>query len=292
MPRSLLAPLAICVASARAAAGLPSAALTSTEASPSGVPPSNCTADEDCLSLGLRCLPSASGAPCVLDYGYNLTGVCACQPQPCENFTYSKADPDKRQWLVVGDSISMGYKAPLAAALHNYDVVHVGAAGKSLNCDNAYFASRCVAGWLGANASRWDVVSYNAGLHDLAFPDNEHLSIGSYATFLGATLKYLGDTLRPDATLLWMSTTPVPTNPPGNCTLIPGRVESQVAAYNAAAAAVVAAQARAVRVCDLHAVINDYCGEGYSVCNITQCAGPHFSDVGWELLARKAAQCA
>lgn len=255
-------------------------------------PAQGCTADEDCISAGMRCLPSKGGLPCVLDYAYNSTGFCACLPQACENFTYARASRGKKQWLVIGDSISMGYLGPLQAALKSWDVLHVGAAGKAINCDNAYFASRCVAGWLGDNASRWDVVSYNAGLHDLAYPDNEHLSQGSYSTFLGSTLKYLGDTLRPDAALMWMTTTPVPTNPPANCTLIPGRLESQVVSYNAAAAAVVASLERPVRVCDLHEVINGYCGAGYATCNITQCAGPHFSEVGWELLASKAARCA
>ena len=252
--------------------------------------PLNCTADEDCLSLGLRCLVSLGGAPCTLDYAYNATGTCACLPQGCDTFNYAPAKPGKKQWLVIGDSISMGYLGPLATTLRDFDVIHVGSP-KSINCDNAYFASRCISGWLGSNSSRWDVVSYNAGLHDLAFPDNEHLSVTSYAEYLKKTLAFLGEALRPDTEILWMTTTPVPTNPPENCVLIPGRLESQVVLYNSAAAAVVSASSRAVRVCDLHQVIESYCGAGYSSCNITQCAGPHFNSVGWELLARSAASC-
>jgi hypothetical protein len=257
-------------------------AATSSAARPALTP---CTADEDCLSVGLRCLPSPSGSPCTLDYEYNETGTCACLPQTCATFSYAPQQSEKKQWLVIGDSISMGYTSGLASILgQGWQVIHVGGS-TPLNCDNAYFASRCISGWLGSNNSRWDVVSYNAGLHDLAFPDNEHLSAASYATFLAKVLAYLSDTLRPDATLLWMSTTPVPTNPTRNCTLIPGRLESSVLAYNAAAAAVVSASARDVRVCDLHKVIDDYCGAGYATCNITQCGGPHYSSDGWRLLA-------
>ena len=267
------------------------AAAALTVAAGSGSAPLGCTADEDCLSAGLRCLPSPAGTPCTLDYAFNETGTCACLPQACDSFTYAPASPGKKQWLSIGDSISIGSLGALAAAAEGYDVLHVGAANKPINCDNSYFASRCARGWLGANASRWDVVSYNAGLHDLAFPDNEHLSLASYSKYLAETLGFLGGALRPDAALLWLSTTPVPTNPPPACILIPGRLESQVLAYNAAAAAVAAAAARPVRVCDLHAVITDFCGAGYSACNITQCGGPHFTNQGWQLLGRALAGC-
>ena len=254
--------------------------------------PLPCTADEDCLSAGLRCLPSPGGAPCTLDYYYNVTGQCACLPQACDTFSYPPPTPGRKQWLVIGDSISMGYAPPLSSLLAaSFNVYHVGAEKKPINCDNAYFAARCAQGWLGANASRWDVVSYNAGLHDLAFPDNEHLAVPSYAAFLNATLHFLGGALRADAALLWLTTTPVPTNPPANCTLIPGRLESSVLRYNSAAAAVAAAAPRAVRVCDLHAAITGFCGAGYATCNITQCGGPHFTAEGFQLLGRTLAAC-
>jgi arylsulfatase B len=252
--------------------------------------PPPCTADEDCLAAGLRCLPSPGGAPCTLDYAFNETGTCACLPQECRAFTYAPPQPGRRQWLQIGDSISLGLLPDLAAQLPGWDVLHVGSPSP-INCDNAYLAARCVKGWLGANASRWDVVSYNAGLHDLALPDNEHLSTASYAKFLASTLAFLTRTLRPDATLLWASTTPVPTDPPANCTLLPGRLESAVLEYNQAAAGVVAALGGGVRQCDLHGVITSYCGSGYATCNITQCGGPHFTAGGWKLLASAMARC-
>ena len=252
-------------------------------------PPANCTADQDCLSAGLRCLPSKGGAPCTLDYAFNLTGQCACLPQACADFTYPRPLPGKKQWLVAGDSISLGYLGDLAKALGApWQVLHVGG---SFNCDSAYQGSRCWSKWLGPNASRWDVVSYNAGLHDLAYPDNEHLSVTTYAALLATNLRFLAAAARPDAALVWMRTTPVPTNPPANCTLIPGRLESAVGAYNAAADAVVAGLAGRVGSCDLHGVVDRACGAGYASCAIAQCGGPHFTAKGWALLGAAAAAC-
>ena len=122
---------------ARTAVGVaPNAAGALPRAPPAPAP---CTADEDCLSTNLRCLPSPSGAPCTLDYAFNETGTCACQPQGCDTFTYAPPPtPGKRQWLVIGDSISMGYFGPLSSALKaGWDVYHVGSRGKPINCDNA-----------------------------------------------------------------------------------------------------------------------------------------------------------
>lgn len=91
---------------------------------------------------------------------------------------------------------------------------------------------------------------------------------------------------------VYSSNRAVPTNPPSNCTLIPGRLESNVLAYNAAAAKVVAVtQADRFLINDLHKVITDVCGVGYASCPIAQCAGPHFQAAGFELLAGAVAGC-
>ena len=62
-------------------------------------------------------------------------------------------------------------------------------------------------------------------------------------------------------------------------------------AYNDAADAVVAEHAPRVSSCDLHKVITDFCGVGYSNCSITQCAGPHFSAQGFAMLGSAMAAC-
>ena len=249
----------------------------------------NCSDDMDCLAQGQRCLPDPAGSPCTLDYAFNETGTCACKPQACVEPSYPAALPGKRQWLVAGDSISLGMLASAQRlAGQGWQVLHVNG---DYNCDNALVGAKCWGGWLGANASRWDVISYNSGAHDLAFPDNEHLAVGTFAGFVADSLQQLARAARADARLLWMRITPVPTDPAPACVLIPGRLESSVLAYNAAADAAAAQQPR-VRSCDLHKVITDYCGVGYASCNITQCAGPHFSELGFSMLAKKAVACA
>ena len=162
------------------------------------------------------------------------------------------------------------------------------------NNDNTNWGQRCVSGWLGPDPLRWDVVSFNFGLHDLAHPDNEHLSVETYSLLLGRVVDQLAS-LAPNATLLWVTTTPVPTDPPPDpetnksCVLIPGRIETDVLEYNAAALEVVTGRVHGV--CDLHGVVTDHCGEGYKTCDIAQCAGPHFVGDGFPMLGRAMAQC-
>ena len=86
--------------------------------------------------------------------------------------------------------------------------------------------SHCLRGWLGPDPDRWDVITFNFGLHDLASPDNEHVSTAAYSKFLAQMVLELQTSTR--AHLWWVTTTPVPTAPPAECVLLPGRVESQV----------------------------------------------------------------
>lgn len=229
--------------------------------------------------------------PNITDYQYNETGNCACQTQECVPLPSQQPPrPGKKQYLVVGDSVSMGYFSSLKESLQGgFDVVH--APG---NNDNANWGRKCIKGWLGPDPSRWDVITFNHGLHDLAYPDNEHLDQQLYSKFLAEEIKVL-QTNCPKAKLAWVATTPVPTNPPPqkgkDCTLIPGRLESQVLLYNQYAASTVAAAAgSAIPTIDIHSTITDYCGAGYAQCNITQCAGPHFSKEGFAMLGQAVAK--
>lgn len=256
-----------------------------------------CTSEDECyMTKNWRCVeaPAGQGSPCTLDYGYNTTGTCACSDAGshavCVPGVYPSATKGRKQYLVIGDSVSMGYFSALKANLSDWDVVH--APG---NNDNTNWGRRCLKGWLGPDPDRWDFVSMNWGLHDLAFPDNEHLAVGTYATLLGDIVAQL-KTLAPRAKRMWVATTPVPTAPPDDpisgksCVLIPGRIETDVLKYNVVAANVTAGTVGSV--CDLHTEITDYCGVGYKSCTITQCAGPHFSHAGFAMLGNKMAGCA
>jgi hypothetical protein len=260
-----------------------------------------CTAEDACLNstIAFRCLPTTSGhgAPCVLDYKYNETGFCACQAQACVPLT-SPPKTTNKQLLVVGDSISLGYLPYLTSSLTGaWEVTHAPSFSGSDNNDNINWHSHCLESWLGAQPGRWDAVSFNAGLHDLAFEDNEHLNIANYGVLLYGVATRLATALAPTARIVWMRTTPVPTDPPANCTLIPGRLEVDVQRYNAAADALVALvnaqqpQPARIRSCDLHGVITAHCGDGYRACDIAQCGGPHFNETGFQMLGAAAAAC-
>ena len=257
----------------------------------------------------------------------------------CVPGAYPPATKGRKQYLVIGDSVSMGYFSALEANLSDWDVVH--APG---NNDNTNWGRRCLKGWLGPDPGRWNLVSVNWGLHDLAFPDNEHLDVATYANLLGDILTQL-KALAPRAKTMWVTTTPVPTDPPNDpssgksCVLIPGRIETvirptpsptpratkatarrlwtctgplrpvrteprlrlladyffsflsyaapcahrtnlaqDVLKYNAAAGNVTAG--RVGSACDLHTVINDFCGLGYRNCKIGN------FDIIWERFSR------
>jgi hypothetical protein len=207
--------------------------------------------------------------------------------------TTAPRSPQLKQLLVIGDSISLGYLGALSANLADFEVVHAPSfGGGNNNNDNSAWGSRCVIDWLGPNASRWDAITFNHGAHDYAFPDNEHLSVDSFSLFLAAIVGKIVALSRPNAAIIWNTITPVPTNPPPQCVLLPGRLESNVLAYNAAAARTVeAVGAGRVASCDLHKVIDDFCGVGYASCTIAQCAGPHFSAEGFFMLGNAVAGC-
>jgi len=184
----------------------------------------------------------------------------------------------RRQWLVIGDSISLGYLSAASAAAYGWQVVH---AGGTANNDNIYWHTRCMSIFLG-NASRWDAVSLNAGLHDLAYPDNEHLSLETYESLLTKTLSIVTSSVRKSTQVVWMRTTPVPTNPPEECVLIPGRLESDVLAYNGAADKAVLASGSAT-LCDLHKVITE--------CAAWDTATVPLRSAGAPILARRVSSC-
>lgn len=130
------------------------------------------------------------------------------------------------------------------------------------NNGNVNWGDHCVEGWLGTSPSRWDVITTNFGLHDLAYPDNEHIAVDTYSTLLTRIWEKIDAAIPKTAHMIWVTTTPVPTNPNASCVLIPGRIEVDVERYNTAAATALAAWnqrgERQISTCDLHAVINSY----------------------------------
>ena len=76
-----------------------------------------CTSDQQCMNgTDWRCVEAPAGikgAPCTLDYGYNTTGECVCSSEGshavCVGGSYAEPTAGAKQYLVIGDSVSMGY---------------------------------------------------------------------------------------------------------------------------------------------------------------------------------------
>jgi hypothetical protein len=174
------------------------------------------------------------------------------------------------------------------------------------------WGAHCIDAWLGADPSRWDIISYQFGLHDLAL-DNERVEPDTaYATYLTNITARLA-TAAPQAKISWVTTTPVPegidgycnkTNGEGGC---PPRRATDPPIYNAAAARVVAAHnmqhdGAPIGTIDLYAVATRKCGTSYSLCP-ANCTGSkvngswvgscyqiphnvHFFPAGWADLSK------
>ncbi|MCA9173745.1 MAG: SGNH/GDSL hydrolase family protein [Planctomycetales bacterium] len=138
--------------------------------------------------------------------------------------------------LLIGDSISIGYTAPVREMLKGVANVH----RPLTNCGPT---TRGVAGideWLGDG--KWDVIHFNFGLHDLKYmgpngqnlvsPDKgkQQVPVDEYEKNLR---KIVGRLKQTGAVLIWRNTTPVP---PG----AQGRVVGHSKQYNEVAAKVMA----------------------------------------------------
>lgn len=185
-------------------------------------------------------------------------------------------------YLMIGDSISLGYEQGVVNALAGkFAVTH--SAGNAGNANNIAHRLDCYLDQVGNSP---DVVTFNAGIHDLA-RGQEWLSLVAYKALIANVTTRLVAT---KARVIFATTTPVPTN--GTNPLSPacpeGIVDADVRAYNAAAAAIVSSAGG--EVLDLHGVITAACGGvGYTTCPVQEANNPHFVEQGWALLAQAVA---
>ncbi|QDU63479.1 GDSL-like Lipase/Acylhydrolase [Planctomycetes bacterium Pan216] len=133
-------------------------------------------------------------------------------------------DPSLPRVLLIGDSISIGYTVPVRDMLKGKANVH----RIMTNGGPTTRGVEQLDSWIGKGD--WDLIHFNWGLHDLKFMDDgkKQVSLEDYKKNLNELTDRLGKT---GAILVWASTTPVPE---GN--LKPIRHDSDVKAYNAAAA--------------------------------------------------------
>jgi len=219
-----------------------------------------------------RILPHAALTPIALLTASLLLAASAIAAQPkghSPKLASAEADPALPNVLLIGDSISMGYTGPVAKRLAGEANVYRPAA----NCGPTSRGLEHLDGWLGD--IEWDVIHFNWGLHDLKFIDGERqVPLDQY----GENIEKLVDQLqRTGATLIWCSTTPVPKGK-----VRPKRIPSDAAAYNRAAAEVMAEHG--IRVNDLYAYALPRLEE------IQQPVNVHFTRQGSEKLAEQVAQ--
>jgi acyl-CoA thioesterase-1 len=177
-------------------------------------------------------------------------------------------DPKLPRVLLIGDSISIGYTAPVRDLLKGKANVHrnPGNGGPTTN-GLAHLKQ-----WLGDG--KWDVIHFNWGLHDLKFmPDGKRqVATMAYEKNLRDLVRRLKAT---GAKLIWAATTPVPegANPP--------RKNADVLAYNAIAQKIM--EENQIAVDDLYSFALPRLAE------IQQPANVHFTPQGSLVLARQVA---
>ena len=171
--------------------------------------------------------------------------------------------------LLIGDSISIGYTVPARELLKGTANVHripVNGGPTSRGFEN-------INQWL--EKSKWDVIHFNFGLHDLKFMDDgkHQIILEQYKLNLERLVVRMKKT---GAQLIWCSTTPVPKG-----TLSPKRLPKDVEIYNAAAKEIM--QRNNIPINDLYSFANQ------QLSKIQQHENVHFTKEGSQILAQQVA---
>lgn len=174
---------------------------------------------------------------------------------------YVKDDPALPRVLIIGDSISRGYTLPVRHALKGKVNLHRAPA----NCGKVSNGIKNLEVWLGDPKKKWDVVTFNFGIHDRNTPDS------SYTKDLKAIVARLQAT---GAKLIWVTTTPVPK---GATEYVEGNSER----INELAGTIMTA--REIPVVDLYSKVKEVPEEHKIPKNC------HFRDGGYEILGAEVA---
>ena len=195
-----------------------------------------------------------------------------------QQITAEYTEPEPANVLIIGDSISIGYFKPVKEML----------AGRAIVEHNAGNAAHTANGlakldeWLGD--TKWDVIHFNHGLHDLKYIDEngknttaekgkQQIPIDQYEKNLG---ELVGRLKKTGAKLIFANTTPVPDG-----TGI--RVKGDAKIYNVAAE----------RVMKKHGIpVNDlYSFSIVRLDKIQRPANVHFFPEGSRLLGEQVTKC-
>ncbi|MGN6552846.1 MAG: SGNH/GDSL hydrolase family protein [Verrucomicrobiota bacterium] len=195
-------------------------------------------------------------------------------------------DPALPNVLIIGDSISMGYTPVVQQLLKGKaNVVRpLSAKHTAVNCEGTTAGVRSLDQWLGA--TKWDVIHFNFGLHDVKrvktpgdstastlISDPRQADLPTYTANLEKIVSRLQQT---GAQLIFATTTPVP----ADVAYVP-RTPSDIPEYNAAARRIM--EAHQIPIDDLY---------GLCLPQLAQIQRPknvHFTDEGSRQLGRQVA---
>jgi GDSL-like Lipase/Acylhydrolase family len=197
------------------------------------------------------------------------------------NPAYAKVEdvPGLPRVLLIGDSISIGYTVAVQELLKGKANVHRIPTNGGPTSNGVVHVKE----WLGD--SKWDVIHFNFGLHDLVYmgPDGARLvepslpgakhqvPLPDYEKNLSAMVQQLQAT---GAKVIWCNTTPVPEG-------TKGRVADESILFNQAAAKVM--QAANIPINDLHSHAKAKLAEVQLPANV------HFTPEGSKYLAEQVA---
>lgn len=171
--------------------------------------------------------------------------------------------------LLIGDSISIGYTEPVRVELTDKANVH----RIPENGAATLIGVKNLDKWLGT--SKWDVIHFNFGLHDLRLDDGKrHVPLPDYETNLRTIVQRLQQT---GARLIWATTTPVP-----DAEVKPPRRNADVIAYNAAATRIM--NESGIAIDDLYALAKPRLQELQLPANV------HYTPPGYKALGHQVAE--
>ncbi|MGB8168626.1 MAG: SGNH/GDSL hydrolase family protein [Chthoniobacteraceae bacterium] len=208
--------------------------------------------------------------------------AAAEKPRRAPNPSLAKIEdvPGLPRVLLIGDSISMGYTIPVRELLKGKANVH----RIPQNGGPTSTGLKTIKAWMGD--SKWDVIHFNWGLHDLKFIQDDPskradpTAAGSHRQVpledyeknlreLVAILKTTG------AKLIWCNTTPVPEGSDG-------RIGGDEKQYNEVAARVMKEAGIPTDDLNAHAAAK--------LKDVQLPANVHYSDAGYQYLAEKVAR--
>lgn len=130
---------------------------------------------------GFACCPS--GTTCALVSGSSYSSVYNCTPVdgspattlskcPCKPGAPAPPDATRKNVLVIGDSLTIGYTPLLATALADIALVqHAPWDVSDGGAEETAYLDQCLDNWLAApNGQAWkpDLIYFNSGMHNLA----------------------------------------------------------------------------------------------------------------------------